>query len=133
MAGETELTTLLRSMSPKLLEDTFVFVSLNKGTYVDYIDLTPKAMFQEDEGMTLVIPTAAAEGRGLPFESTFRCITLSVHSSLEAVGLTAAFASQLAINGISANVMAGFYHDHIFVPTNQAEQAMRALMELSSD
>ena len=64
MAGETELTNLLRSMSPKLLEDTFVFVSLNKGTYVDYIDLTPKAMFQEDEGMTLVIPKAA--GRRLP-------------------------------------------------------------------
>ena len=61
-----------------------------------------------------------------------RCITLTVHSSLEAVGLTAAIATELAGLGISANVVAAYYHDHVFVPCAQAEQAVAGLAALGS-
>ena len=68
----------------------------------------------------------------LTFESVFRAITLTIHSSLDAVGLTAAVASKLSEKGISANVVAAYYHDHIFVPTQKANSAMKALKELCS-
>ena len=89
--------------------------------------LDPKAMFMEEEGMTLVVPKQAAQQHGYTYDSVFKCITLTVHSSLDAVGLTAAFANTLKQNGMSANVIAGYYHDHIFVHTAKAEQALAAL------
>jgi len=33
--------------------------------------------------------------------------------------------------GISANVIAGFYHDHLFVPSDDADKAVAALLELT--
>lgn len=67
----------------------------------------------------------------LEFEGSFRQITLTVHSSLEAVGLTAAVSTKLAAKGISANVIAAYYHDHIFVQTAKAELALSVLQEFS--
>ena len=61
--------------------------------------------------------------------SRYSAKSLMIHSSLDAVGLTAAVASRLADHGISANVVAGYYHDHIFVPVEAAEQALGALKE----
>ncbi len=63
----------------------------------------------------------AAEKAQLAYESKFNQITLTVHSSLDAVGLTAAVATKLASYGISANVVAAYYHDHIFVQTEKAD------------
>nr|WP_275889019.1 ACT domain-containing protein [Desulforhopalus vacuolatus] len=68
----------------------------------------------------------------MKYEGVFKGITLTVHSSLEAVGLTAAISSKLAEKGISANVIAAYYHDHIFVQTEKAEMAMEALNEFGS-
>ncbi|MGK0170517.1 MAG: hypothetical protein ACI9W2_002243, partial [Gammaproteobacteria bacterium] len=68
----------------------------------------------------------------LPFESVFRRITLTVHSSLDTIGLTAAVSSKFAEHGVSANVIARYYHDHIFVQSECAEHAIAALSELSS-
>lgn len=82
--------------------------------------------------MTLVISAEVATQANLKFEGTFKQITLTVHSSLEAVGLTAAVATKLASCGISANVIAAYYHDHIFVQTEKAEQALSALKEFSA-
>lgn len=130
-SGETNLTTLLQSMEPELLPEHFVFVSV-AGKYGDYAELEPVASFKEAEGLTLVLSQSHAEHASLSFDGVFRCISLTVHSSLEAVGLTAAFATKLAEHNISANVIAGFYHDHIFVPAAQAEQAMRALEEFKN-
>lgn len=81
----------------------------------DYVELNPISTFREKEGLTLVLTEDAATQAQLNFEGVFSLITLSVHSSLEAVGLTAAFATKLGSYGISANVIAGYYHDHIFV------------------
>ncbi|PKG77881.1 transporter [Shewanella sp. Actino-trap-3] len=130
MLGETNLTALLASMSPVLLDDEYVFCSV-QGQYGDYQTLSPLATFRESEGLTLVLTKAAAIEGGLSFESVFKGITLTVHSSLDAVGLTAAVANKLTEKGISANVIAAYYHDHIFVQTEKAALAIEALNEFS--
>lgn len=131
MPGETNLKKLLKTMSPVLHDDTYVFCCIGEARYGDYQELEPLASFREAEGLTLVVPKAHADEHGLSSEAVFSCITLTVHSSLDAVGLTAAVSAKLAAQGISANVVAAYYHDHIFVPSQQAEQAMAALSEFS--
>lgn len=131
MAGETNLKILLKSMKPNVIDGEFVFITFKDGQYGEHADLHPIAMFCENEGMTLVIPKASAEKEGLSFDSVFSCITLNVYSSLEAVGLTAAFSNKLADNGISANVIAGYYHDHIFVQIDTADKALKVLQEFA--
>jgi len=129
MAGETRLENLLHTMSPVLIDGDFVFCSLKNAQYGDYADARPMASFTEPEGLTLVLSSADAEHAGLSYEGLFRCITLGVHSSLEAVGLTAAVASKLAGHGIAANVIAAYFHDHIFVPADLADRALGILSE----
>lgn len=130
MSGITELDTLLKSMAPRLLEPEFVFCTVS-GALVDYVSLNPVATFFESEGLTLVLEKGVAINAGLPFASSFRQITLTVHSSLEAVGLTAAVSAKLAAKGISVNVIAAYYHDHIFVQSSKAEMALLTLKEFS--
>lgn len=130
MVGETNLSKLLSTMSPQLLPDEYVFCSV-QGEYGDFHALTPLASYREAEGLTLVVSKDAAIAHGLSFESVFRGITLTIHSSLDAVGLTAAVSTKLAEKGISANVIAAYYHDHIFVQVEKAELAMAALAEFS--
>lgn len=89
------------------------------------------ATFLELEGLTLVLPKHQAQNAGLKYENSFRQITLTVYSSLEAVGLTAAVSARLASKGISANVIAAYYHDHVFVPYDKAVQALLALNEFN--
>ena len=118
-------------MSPRLLAEDFVFCSIKNARYGDFKELKPIASFIEQEGLTLVIPLKIAIEYGFEFESVFKAITLTVHSSLDAVGLTAAVSTKLASYGISANVIAAYYHDHIFVQKECAEQAMAALREFA--
>lgn len=130
MVGETNLTTLLSSMSPQLHSQEYVFCCVN-GEYSEYQALSPLASFRETEGLTLIVTKQAAEANQLTFESVFKAITLNVHSSLDAVGLTAAVATKLAEHSISANVIAAYYHDHIFVQSEKADAALKALHEFS--
>ncbi|WP_421864558.1 ACT domain-containing protein [Motiliproteus sp.] len=130
MSGITDLERLLQSMSPQLLDQHFVFCSVD-GSLADYLALEPLATFRENEGLTLVLEHQCAVESGLAFDGVFRMITLNVHSSLDAVGLTAAVSTQLAGQGISANVIAAYFHDHIFVPRGKAEAALAALEQLS--
>ncbi len=132
MTGEDNLHKLLSMMQPKLQAEEYIFYSA-PGKYGDHADLSPIASFCEEEGLTLVVPLAAARAGGLAFTSTFKLITLTVHSSLEAVGLTGAVSGRLAQKGISANIFAAFYHDHIFVQTEKAEAALQALQELGNE
>lgn len=132
MSGETNLATLLKTMSPSMMDGEFVFCSFADSVYGEHQQLEPIASFQEAEGLTLVIPVKKANDHDIQYESTYKGITLNVHSSLEAVGLTAAFSKQLTQQGISANVIAGYYHDHIFVQTKDADNAMKALKEMSA-
>lgn len=131
MTGMANLQEILRSMAPVLVEGIFVFCTVT-GDYADYAQFRPLASFEELEGLSLVLRKEAAIEGDLPFQGEFRCISLTVHSSLEAVGLTAVVAGTLADAGISANVIAGFHHDHIFVPSDHASAALRALRDLSA-
>ncbi|PMJ99497.1 ACT domain-containing protein [Vibrio sp. 10N.261.55.A7] len=130
MTAITDLEILLKSMSPELVEGNYVFCTVD-GALSDYLALEPIATFQEKEGLTLVLEEEKAAAAKLDFDAIFSLITLSVHSSLEAIGLTAAFATKLGSYGISANVVAGYYHDHIFVQKEKADAAMSALKEFS--
>jgi len=132
VSGETNLKKLLASMSPKLMADEYVFCSV-QGEYHDFHELSPLASYREEEGLTLVVTKESAIAKKLPFESVFKGITLTIHSSLDAVGLTAAVSTKLADKGISANVIAAYYHDHIFVQAEKAELAIEALGEFSRE
>lgn len=130
MSGEADLNTLIGSMHPVLGEAEYVFASLSKDTVVSLTELEPIGTFYEQEGLTVIILKAKADAFDIKYQSVFKCITLNVHSSLEAVGLTAAVSSALANVGISANVVAAYYHDHIFVPVVKANQALYCLLTL---
>jgi len=132
MSGVFDLKELLRSMSPEIQEGVFVFCTFADNQF-DYRYLDPIALFCETEGLTLIISSETAAKENIPFEGTFKQITLTVHSSLAAVGLTAAVAHKLAAYGISANIVAAFYHDHIFVQTERAEEALSILKEFSEN
>ena len=131
MTGERDLEKLLASMSPKLMDGEYVYCTLQDAQYGDYSDLEPVAAINESEGLTLIIPKSKADDKNISYESVFKGITLSIHSSLDAVGLTAAFSSKLTEHEISANVIAGYYHDHIFVQREHVERAIEAVNELA--
>ncbi|MBT5718569.1 MAG: ACT domain-containing protein [Gammaproteobacteria bacterium] len=130
MAGEEDLDNLLALLNPSLLAGDFVFCTVENAQYGDFADLQPIASYQEEEGLSLLLARGAAESAGLAYESVFSCISLMVHSSLDAVGLTAAVSGRLAAHGISANMIAAYYHDHIYVPQNKAQLALQVLAEL---
>ena len=132
MSGVTDLRQLLSGMKPNLIEGQFVYCSVPATALTDHMHLEPIGFFREDEGVTLILPVEAARQAGLATTPAMRMITLEIHSSLEAVGLTAAFATALGNEGISANVVAAYYHDHIFVPASDADRAMAALRALSA-
>ncbi|MFO1142428.1 MAG: ACT domain-containing protein [Amaricoccus sp.] len=126
--GERDLTRLLAGLAPRLDPDPWVFVSVPApGPH----GAQALMRFREDEGMTLVLPPAEARRLGLPDAPVFRRVTLGVQSSLEAVGLSAAVAAALAAEGIAANVVAGYHHDHVFVPADRAEQSLACLRRLA--
>ncbi|MDX1366347.1 ACT domain-containing protein [Pseudomonas sp.] len=129
MAGETSLTTLLRSMNPQLNDGAYVFCSLTDAAQMDGVQ--PLGSFQEAEGLTVILSRLQAEQLHLPYSYVAAWLTLHVHSALEAVGLTAAVAGALAQAGISCNVIAGFYHDHLFVAHADGPRALAVLQQLT--
>lgn len=128
-AGEKDLDILLRSMQPELNSGEYVFCTSPDMHLADETGIICR--FHEKEGLTLVMERAAADRLGLSYSFVSAWITLTVHSSLQAVGLTAAFSSALAAEQISCNVIAGYFHDHIFVGINDAEKAMQILRSFS--
>lgn len=122
---------LLAGMEPRLLPEEFVFCTAPDGENEALAELPALATFREEEGMSLVLERTIAESHGFRYGPVMRCISLTVHSALDAVGLTAAISSRLARQGISANVVAAYFHDHVFVPAERAEDALEALRELS--
>ena len=132
MAGIIEIDVLLKEMKPVLDRTDYVF-STKKCFQIDeeIIALNPISTFLESEGMTVVVSKIKAEKHKLSYDTIFNKITLEVHSSLEAVGLTAAISTALASRNISANVVAGYYHDHIFIPKDRADLALEILEGLT--
>lgn len=130
MSGIRELNILLSSMEPVLEAGDFVFASFKSQDWTQIGGLDPVGTFREREGMTLIVTVETALRNGIQFDAAYRLISLNVHSSLDAVGLTAAVSGKLAERNISANVVAAYYHDHIFVQKEKAEQALEAILEL---
>ncbi len=131
MAGETSLSHLLRNLSPQLNAGDYVFCCLDDDSLLAGVPVL--GSFREREGLTVILQREQAERLGLPFDYVAAWITLSVHSALSAVGLTAAFAGALAKSGISCNVIAGYHHDHLFVARADGERAINLLQQLAAD
>ncbi len=129
--GETDLRTLLERMAPRLRDEAYVFCTVAP-EQATALWLDAIAAFREDEGVTLVLPATAAEAAGLRFEGAWACITLTVHSSLTAIGFLAAISRRLADGGISLNPIAGYHHDHLFVPWAQRHAALTILASFRS-
>lgn len=129
MAGERDLDVLIGSMEPVVRPGRFVYVTVDAPTAAD---LQAEVVVRETEGITAVLEQSDADARSLPYDFVAGWITLQVHSALDAVGLTAAFATALAEHGISANVVAGYYHDHVLVPVDDVDRAVTALKSLAA-
>lgn len=126
--GETDLARLLAAVRPRLDPRTWTFCTTADEARAR--ELAPDAIgvFREDEGVTLILESAAAERASLAGAGAWSRITCEVHSSLEAVGFLAALSRELAAAGIPCNAVAGYYHDHLFVPRDRAAEAL-ALLE----
>lgn len=131
MFGETHLDILLRTMTPELQDGEFVFCTLAP-EHLAHLPCEPVCQFREPEGITLILARKQAEEYQLEYAYVSRMITLTVHSSLNAVGFLAAITTTLAAQGISVNAVSAYYHDHLFVSVDRAHDAMRVLQELSS-
>ena len=131
MVGETNLDELIRSMSASLVDGLYVFVTVERGQVPKGI--SPRMMFEEAEGTTLIMLKSEAEKHNLPYAFPCRMITLNVHSSLEAVGFMARISAELAKHEMGVNPVSGFFHDHLFVPDGRQGDAMVVLEEMSVD
>lgn len=130
MPAISSLAMLLRSMEPILHEGAYAYCVVPEDE--DVSTLSPVVTVREAEGLTVVVPAEQADEAGLNILFRAAWITLTVHSDLQAVGLTAAFSGALGMAGISCNVVAGACHDHIFVPEAQAQQSLDVLRALQS-
>ena len=121
---------MLSSLEIAVSDEVFVFATLASG--VMPAGLVPQMAFTEAEGLSLIITKAQAAAHDLSYEYESKMITLNIHSSLEAVGFMAHISALLADAGISVNPVAGFYHDHLFVPVAKADEACQILQLISS-
>ena len=114
MAGESDLSRLLAALDPQLHPERYSFSETSSPILGD----GDFAIVREAEGLALIGPDPAGE---------WARISLGIHSSLDAVGLTATLAARLAEAGISANVVAALYHDHFFVQWDRRYEALDCL------
>jgi hypothetical protein len=130
MTDEKDLNKLLKTIKPKHNIGDYVFCTIRDLSKINFSDII--SIFKEQDGVTIIIKKELADTLKLDYLFIASWITLTVHSSLEAVGLTAAFSKALSDEGISCNVVAAFYHDHIFVNKRDTEKAMNILNRLST-
>jgi len=131
MKGEKNLKNLIKNMKPVLNKGNYVFVTVKDLSNIKREDTICE--LKEEEGTTIVIEKRKADHLNLRYNFVASWITLMVHSSLEAVGLTALFSAELTKHNISCNVIAGYYHDHIFVDEKDAKKAIIVLTNLSKN
>ena len=124
MPAERDLRTLLSTLDVVRRPGTFVYVQRPLG---EVAPAGVRAMIDEGTSTTYVVDVESAPDA--PFRAAW--LTLTVHSALEAVGLTAAVAGALAAVDIPANVLAGFDHDHLLVPEELADDAIAAIRAIS--
>ncbi len=130
MTGETDLNKLIKNLSPKLNKGDYVFTSVDNKQSLLINRNHMIGEFKEAEGTTIILEKSEADKLKLSYDYVAAWITLEVHSSLHAVGLTALFSDALAKKHISCNVVAGYYHDHIFIDKKEADKALSVLNHL---
>jgi uncharacterized protein len=125
--AERDLATLLATLDVVRRPGTFVFLQVPPGA-----EPPPgtAAMVDEGDSVTYVVDEATLGAPGSRFRAAW--LTLTVHSALDSVGLTAAVASALAQRGIPGNVLAGHDHDHLLVPVERADEAIAVLRRLAA-
>lgn len=124
----SDSVSMVAGMTPELRPGLFVFATVPDGGNAAALLAVAVATFREAEGLSLIVPQAAAA----PGVAAMRMITLNVYSSVEGVGLTAAVAGVLAQHGIACNMVAAYHHDHIFVPSAHADEALALLLALQA-
>lgn len=129
MSEKTDLKNILKELNPGMNQGEYVFITTNNIATIPRE--LPICEFKESEGTTVVLRRDNADRLNLPYQYIAAWITLTVHSSLHAVGLTALVSSELAENNISCNMIAACHHDHIFVDIKDAQKAMEVLKDLS--
>jgi len=127
VSGETDLARMIATLRPEVRPGEFVFVTMDEVPSESW-----EAVVREDEGITCVVARAIADDQGWRYDFVAGWITLQVHSALEAIGLTAAVSRALSDSGIPCNVIAGYFHDHLLVPLDRLDEAVRILQALSS-
>src|SRR5262249_30797034 len=127
MSDGRDLKAVLATLDVAREPGVFVVAKLADG---DDAPAGARAALREHEGLTVVLPREDAVAAGLPFVFEAAWLTLTVDTSWELVGLTAAVAARLAEAGIPANVLAGYHHDHVLVPVDRADDAIAALRSL---
>lgn len=130
MPAESDLDALLRNLNPMLAEEEHGFATIPMGEGWPR-GLVPVATFAEAEGASVIALASIMEGIGLDHEGGWAKITIGANSALSAVGLTAKISGALAETGISANIVAAYHHDHVFVPWARRDEAMTVLENLS--
>lgn len=131
MTAEKDLSKIVHGMEPVLNPGEYIFTTLKNSDNIPRRDILCE--FKETEGNTLILKREIADQLKLSYEFVAAWITLMVHSSLEAVGFTALFSSELARHGIVCNVIAGYYHDHIFVAKKDEIRAIEVLTSLAKN
>lgn len=125
---DANLDVLLAVLSPRQRPGEYVFVVDTARSVQDQAVL---ASVVEPEGRSIVVTRQDADHAGLSYDFVVGWITLEVRSALDAVGLSAAVADALSQAGISCNVVAGYHHDHLFVPHERVDDALEVLEQLS--
>lgn len=129
MTGETDLGKLLKGLNPELNPGEYVYCTVKSFKYA--AELEPLFIFQEKEEVTVILPKIKADETVLYYPIVCAWIMLNVQSALAAVGMTAAVSKALRDANISCNVVAAYYHDHLFIPVRDADRAMEVLQTLS--
>jgi len=129
-SGEVNLGILLHDMKPELQCGEYVFCTAGDA-HIREIDCALVGAFHEAEGLTLIVARTEADRLNMNYSHIARMITLTVHSSLNAVGFLATITDRLAAHNISTNVISAYYHDHLFVPVDRAEEALAILEDIT--
>ncbi|MBE8727937.1 ACT domain-containing protein [Flavobacterium hungaricum] len=131
MSGEKNLEKILKNLNPVLNDGRYVYCCVKSTENIPFAAIL--FLFKETEGITVILKKEDADQLNLEYSYIAAWITFNVHSSLEAVGMTAAFSAILGQENISCNVVAGYYHDHIFIDQKDAQKAMKALSHFQSN
>ena len=133
MTAIRDRDAMIAGMAPCLMPGHFHFCTITDPALIGQALPLAIGTFHEAEGISLILPEAAALALGLPIGQPMRQITLQVYSALAGVGLTAAVSGVLAAAGIACNMVAAFHHDHAFVPAADALRAIDLLARRAAD